>query len=123
MGTFKELFVYKIAFKLAMEIFNISKSFPAEEKFRLTSQIRRSSRSVCSNIAEGYRKRKYEAHFMSKLSDADMENTETKVWLDFALECRYLDDNNHLRLYKQSEEIGKLLSYMIKNPKKFTWAP
>ena len=123
MGTFKDLIVYKIAFKLAMEIFNISKSFPAEEKFGLTSQIRRSSRSVCSNIAEGYRKRKYEAHFMRKLSDADMENTETKVWLDFALECRYLDDNNHLRLYKQSEEIGKLLSYMIKNPKKFTWTP
>ena len=123
MGTFKDLIVYKIAFKLAMEIFNISKSFPAEEKFGLTSQIRRSSRSVCSNIAEGYRKRKYEAHFMSKLSDADMENTETKVWLDFALECRYLDDSNHLRLYKQSEEIGKLLSYMIKNPKKFTWTP
>ena len=123
MGTFKDLIVYKIAFKLAMEIFNISKSFPAEEKFGLTSRIRRSSRSVCSNIAEGYRKRKYEAHFMSKLSDADMENTETKVWLDFALECRYLDDNNHLRLYKQSEEIGKLLSYMIKNPKKFTWTP
>ena len=71
MGTFKDLIVYKIAFKLAMEIFDISKSFPAEEKFGLTSRIRRSSRSVCSNIAEGYRKRKYEAHFMSKLSDAD----------------------------------------------------
>ena len=123
MGTFKDLIVYKIAFKLAMEIFNISKSFPAEEKFGLTSQIRRSSRSVCSNIAEGYRKRKYEAHFMSKLSDADMENTETKVWLDFALECRYFDDNIHLCLYQQSEEIGKLISYMIKNPKRFTWTP
>ena len=73
-----------------MEIFEISKNFPAEEKYSLTDQIRRSSRSVCSNLAEGYRKRQYPAHFISKVSDADMENSETQAWLDFAYKCGYL---------------------------------
>ncbi len=79
MGTLKDLQVYKKAFNAAMEIFQISKDFPPEEKYSLTDQIRRSSRSVCVNLAEGYRKRRYPAHFISKLSDADMENSETQV--------------------------------------------
>jgi four helix bundle protein len=91
MGNFKDLVVYQKAFQLAMEIFLLTKKFPQDEKYGLTSQIRRSSRSVCSNIAEGYRKRRYEAHFKSKLTDADMENTETMVWIDFAFSCKYLE--------------------------------
>ncbi len=90
MGTFKDLTVYKKAFELAMEIFEISKSFPKEETYSLTDQIRRCSRSVCTSIAEAYRKRRYPMHFISKTSDADMENSETQVWLDFARECLFL---------------------------------
>ena len=87
---FRNLAVFKIAFDLAMDIFHVSKKFPKDELYSLTSQIRRSSRSVCSNIGEGYRKRLYEAHFISKISDSDMENTETQVWLDFSLACEYI---------------------------------
>ena len=90
-GSFRDLTVYKKAFTLAMEIFEISKTFPQEEKYSLTDQVRRSSRSVCSNIGEAYRKRRYKAHFVSKSSDGDMENTETRVWLDFAYSCGYID--------------------------------
>ena len=89
---FRDLMAYKKAFSLAMEIYQISKKFPKEEQFSLTNQIRKSSRSVCSNIAEAYRKRTYEAHFISKITDADMENSETIVWLDFALECGYISN-------------------------------
>src|SRR5437868_3342590 len=87
---FKELTVYKKAFVLAMEIFELSKKFPPEEKYDLTSQIRRSSRSVCTSIGEGYRKRHYPAFFISKTSDADMENSETNIWVDFAFNCKYI---------------------------------
>lgn len=89
---FKNLIVYQKAFSLAMEIYNFSKQFPNDELYSLTSQIRRSSRSVCSNIDEGYRKRQYEAYFISKMSDADMENSETQVWLNFAFECKYISE-------------------------------
>lgn len=91
MSTFRDLKVYQKAFKLAMDIFKLSKSFPDEEKFGLIIQIRKSSRSVCSSIAEAYRKRKYPAHFVSKITDADMENSETQVWLDFSMSCKYID--------------------------------
>jgi len=91
MGSFRDLIVYQKAFKLAMDIFKLTKGFPVEEKYGLTSQIRNSSRSVCSSIAEGYRKRQYPAHFISKISDADMENSETQVWLDFSLSCKYIN--------------------------------
>jgi four helix bundle protein len=117
--TFKELTVYKKAFKLAMEIFEETKKFPSDEKYSLTSQIRRSSRSVCSSIAEGYRKRNYEAHFVSKATDADMENSETMVWIDFALSCKYISESLHSRWKKFIEEIGKLLNHMIENPEKY----
>lgn len=83
--SYKTLIGYQKAFALAMKVFRTTKRFPKEEMFGLTDQMRRSSRSVCSNIGEGYRKRKYAAHFVSKMTDADMENTETQVWLDFAL--------------------------------------
>lgn len=102
-----------------MEIFEISKSFPKDEMFGLTMQIRKASRSVCSNIGEGYRKRQYEAHFVSKISDADMENSETQVWLDFALACRYIPENIFTDLTEKSEEVGRLLNYMMENPEKY----
>ncbi|MCU0399558.1 MAG: four helix bundle protein [Algoriphagus sp.] len=116
---FKELLAYQKAFKLAMEIFQLSKSFPREEKHSLTNQIRRSSSSVCVCIAESYRKRKYQAHFISKLSDADMEKSETHVWLEFAFSCEYIERVTHERLVSEVIEIGKLLSFMILNPEKF----
>jgi four helix bundle protein len=116
---FRELLAYQKGFQLAMEIFEISKTFPKEEKYSLTDQIRRSSRSVCANIGEGYRKRQYPAHFISKLSDSDMENTETQVWLDFSLSCEYFSQQVHQQLTEKSEEVGKLLSFMIQNPEKF----
>jgi four helix bundle protein len=120
MGTFRDLTVYKKAFALSMQIHEITKKFPEEEKFGLVSQIRRSSRSVCSCLGEGYRKRIYQAHFVSKSTDADMENTETQVWLDFSLACKYIDDRLYKELNEKSEEVGKLLNHMIKNPEKYT---
>ena len=116
---FKELLAYKKAFALAMKIYSISKSFPKEEKFSLTDQIRRSSRSTCANLAEAYRKRIYPKHFITKLTDSDGENSETVVWLDFALACDYLQKEEYESLYSESLEIGKLLNYMMNNPDKF----
>lgn len=116
---FRELLAYQKGFELAMAIFEISKVFPNEEKFSLTDQIRRSSGSVCSNIGEGYRKRIYPAHFVSKISDSDMENTESQVWLDFALAAKYIDESVYLDMIEKSEEVGRLLSFMIQNPDKF----
>jgi len=117
--SFKDLVVYQKSFSLAMEIFHISKNFPKEEIYSLTGQIRRSSRSVCSNLAEGYRKRRYEAHFISKISDADMENSETQVWLDFALACEYISQEINDDLINKSEEIGRMLNHMIEHPEKY----
>lgn len=119
MSTFRDLKVYQKAFKIAMDIFKLSKSFPDEEKFGLTSQIRKSSRSVCSSIAEAYRKRKYPAHFVSKVTDADMENSETQVWLDFSLSCKYITKQIYGEYKLRSEEIGKMLNHMIENPEKY----
>ena len=116
---FRNLIVYQKAFALAMDVFELTKSFPKEELYALTSQIRNSSRSVCSNTGEGYRKRRYLAHFVSKISDADMENTETQVWLDFALACKYIDREKFDDLNSRSKEVGKLLNHMIENPEKY----
>ena len=116
---FKELLAYQKAFHLAMEIFEISKTFPKEETYSLTDQIRRSSRSVCANLAEAYRKRRYINHFISKLTDCDAENSETNVWLDFALACNYLSQENYNSLTQKSNEVGKLINFMINNPTKF----
>jgi four helix bundle protein len=117
--NFKESTIYKKAFSLAMEIFEISKAFPKEEKYSLTDQVRRSSRSVCANLAEAYRKKRYPAHFISKLTDCDAENSETNVWIDFALACRYINDDTSTSLRIKSEEVGKLLHHMINNPEKY----
>ena len=119
MATFKELIVYQKAFELAMKIFEITKQFPKEEKYSLIDQIRRSSRSVCTNLAEGYRKRQYPAHFVSKVSDADMENTETRVWFDFSLSCAYINQNTYQALMEISIEVGKLLNHMMNFPEKY----
>lgn len=116
---YRDLLVFKKGFELSMEIFRISKKFPKEERYALTDQIRRSSRSVCVNVAEGYRKRRYPAHFISKLSDADMENSESQVWLHFAISCGYISNEEFTNLNAQIEEIGKLLGFMITNPEKF----
>ncbi len=102
-----------------MNIFNITKSFPEEERYGLTIQIRISSRSVCSSIGEAYRKRKYPAHFVSKTTDADMENSETQVWLDFSLSCKYMNKQIYQEYKERSEEIGKMLNHMIENPGKY----
>lgn len=116
---FKELIAYQKAFDLSMEIFNLSKSFPSEEKYSLTDQIRRSSRSVCANIAEAYRKRRYVNHFISKLTDSDAENSETNVWLEFSLKCGYISHEKYSDLYNRNTEVGKIINFMINNPAKF----
>ena len=116
---FRDLKVYQLAYKLAMEIFNESKAFPKEERYSLTDQIRRSSRSVAANIAEGFRKRQYPSMFASKMADADAEATETQVWLDLARDCSYLVPKRHDELIQGYEEIGKMLSAMIQHPERF----
>jgi four helix bundle protein len=115
----KELKVYQAAYALAMEIFRLSKDWPAEEKYSLTNQIRRSSRSVCTNLREGWSKRRYEAHFISKLTDADGENGETETWLDFARDCGYLAAADHARLVDQARQIGAMLGAMLNDPSSF----
>ena len=117
--SFKDLIVYQKAFRLAMEIFHITKNFPKEEKYGLVIQIRKSSRSVCSNLAEAYRKRQYEAHFVSKISDADMENSETQVWLDFSVACKFISKETSDDMTNKSEEVGRMLNHMIQHPEKF----
>ena len=118
-GSFKDLIVYQKAFEQAMRIFEVTKGFPKIEQFSLTDQFRRSSRSVCANLAESWRKRRYVAHFVSKLTDADAEASETTVWLDFSLECGYIDDQVHKELSAQYDEIGRMLGSMIASPEKF----
>ena len=115
----KDLKVYKAAYELAMKIFDLSKCFPPEEKFALTSQIRRSSRSVCLNLREAWAKRRYEAHFISKLTDCDGENSETDSSLDFARDCKYITADQHTKLLALCEEVGRMLGGMIKNPGTF----
>lgn len=115
----KDLDVYKKAYELAMKIFELSRKFPAEEKFALTSQMRRSSRSVCLNLREAWAKRRYEAHFISKLTDCDGENSETNSSLDFARDCGFITTDQYRELAIMSEEIGKMLGSMIKNPDSF----
>lgn len=117
----KELIVYQLAFKVSMEIFQITKSFPKEEIYVLTSQIRRSSRSVCANLAEAFRKRRYEKAFISKLSDSEGEAAETQVWLDYSLECEYLDKELYQKLFDEYEKVIGMLVNMIKHPEKWSF--
>ena len=97
-----------------------SKNFPKEEIYSLTDQVRRSSRSVCTNLAEAYRKKRYPAHFISKVTDSDGENSETNVWFDFAIACKYISKQKHEAMILRNEEIGRLLNnHMINNPDKY----
>jgi len=108
----RELEVYKLAFEAAMEIFELAKGFPREEKYSLTDQVRRSSRSICSNLAEGWRKRRYKAVFINKLSDASQEAAETQTWLEFALACGYIDQNTFEKSDEKYEHIFAMLTTM-----------
>ena len=117
---YKDLIVYQKAYKLAMEVFELSKKFPREEVYALTDQVRRSSRSVCTNMGEGYRKRIYPKHFISKLSDSDGECAETMIHLDFAKDCKYLDKEKHKELIDGYIQIGKMLGSMMSSPEKFS---
>jgi four helix bundle protein len=119
MGTYKDLLLYKKTFALAMEIHTITKKFPKEEMYSLTDQIRRSSRSANICLIEAYRKRKYPNYFVSKLTDVDMENSETQGWLEFSLACDYLSKEIYDKLKEQSDEVGRIVQYMIDNPGKF----
>ena len=115
----QDLEAYRAAYKLAMEVFRVSKAWPAEERYSLTDQIRRSSRSVCANLSEAWGKRRYVAHFTSKLTDADGENLETQTWLNFARDCGYLEDIVFEELTQTSEEVGRLLGGMLAKPEAF----
>ena len=117
--SFKDLIVYQKAYKLAMEIFEISKSFPKEEKYSLTDQIRRSSRSVTSCIAESWAKRRYEKSFVNKLTDSLGEENETEVWLDYSKDCKYIQNEIHETLINEYAEVRKILISMINNTDKW----
>ena len=114
--THHDLEVYQLAFAAAMELFGASKGFPAEERYSLTSQLRRSSRSVCANLAEAWRKRRYEASFLSKLSDAEAEAAETQVWIEFARECGYLDVDWASALHATYDRILGKIVVLISRP-------
>ena len=115
----KDLTVYKLAYNLAMDMFELTKRFPPEEKFALSSQIRRSSRSVCLNLREAWARRRYKAHFLSKLSDCDGENSETDSSVDFAQDCGYISGEQHEQLVEQCAEVGRMLGGMIRKPESF----
>ena len=116
---FKDMTVYKKAFEMARLVFTLSKRFPMEEKYSLTDQVRRSSRSVTAQYAEGYRKKKYPAHFVSKMTDADGENAETQVWLDHAVACEYVSEADIAPIVALSEEVGRMLGDMIDHPERY----
>lgn len=119
----KDLTVYKKAYELAMRVFEVSRCLPAEERYALTGQIRRSSRSVCTNLRETWAKPRYEAHFVSKLTDCDGENSETDTSLDFARDCSYITAQEHKELASLCAEVGKMLGSMIATPEKFLSCP
>ena len=119
-GSFRELRVYQEAFGAAMRIFSLTKQFPAEERFSMVDQMRRSSRSVCANLAEAWRKRRYKAHFISKLSDADGEAEETRVWLEFAYRCRYIEEDDFNQLDDTYDKILGQIVRMLAEPGKWS---
>lgn len=118
-SSFKDLRVYILAFEVQEEIFEISKRFPAEERYALTDQIRRASRSVGANLAEAWQKRRYVAHFVSKLTDADGEQAETQHWLGTATACGYLSEKEQVALLAKCTRIGRMLGTMMAKPEKF----
>jgi four helix bundle protein len=119
MGSYKDLLLYKKSFSLAMEIYAVTKQFPKEETYSLTDQIPRSSRSVNICTIEAYRKRRFPNYFVSKLTDVDMENSETQGWLEFSLACNYITKETYDNLLSQTDEIERITQYMINNPEKF----
>lgn len=112
-----ELIVYQRAFAVSMKLYAVSKSFPIEERYSLIDQLRRSSRSVCANLAEAWRKRRYHAAFVSKLSDSEAEAAETQVWIQFAVECKYMNPDDARLVYTEYDEVIAMLVNMINNPK------
>jgi four helix bundle protein len=118
-SSFKDLRVYQLAFKLQQEIFDASNGFPQEERYALTDQIRRASRSIGANLAEAWQKRAYIAHFVSKLTDADGEQAETQHWLDTALACNYISDREQNAMLSKCLRIGQMLGVMKAKPEKF----
>ena len=118
-GSFKELIVYQKAYKLAMDIFEVSKKFPKEEKYSLTDQIRRSSRAVTSSLAESWAKRRYEKSFINKLTDSLGEEHETETWLDYSRDCQYISLATHEKILTGYEEVRKMIISMINNPDKW----
>ena len=119
MGSYNGSIVYQKAYKLSMDIFERPKKFQPEEKYSLTDQIRRSSRSACVNLEEAYRRRKYKADFVSKLTDSSTENAETQVWLDFSKDCSFIEIHEYEDLKARNDEVGKMIWHMIENPDKF----
>jgi len=119
--THRDLKVFQLSFEAGMEIFRISKTFPREETYSLTDQIRRSSRSVSGNLAEAFRKRKYPKSFVSKLSDSEGEAAETQVWLDYALKCQYIDEKVHNSLNDKYDHIIAMLVNMSHKPENWTF--
>ena len=115
----QELEVYRLAYTLAMDIFALRTKWPPEERYALTDQVRRSSRSVCANLSEAWGKRRYEAHFVSKLTDADAENSETHTWLDFAADCGYVDADECRPLRESNRSVGRMIGAMLKAPQPF----
>ena len=115
----KELTVYQREYELSMRVFVVTKAFPREERYALTSQMRRSSRSICLNLREAWAKRRYEPAFIAKLTDCDGENSETDSALDFAHDCGYIDQDTHKELTRLTGEIGRMLGSMIQRPDKF----
>ena len=118
--VYRDLEIYQVAFAAAMEIFEVSKKFPAEERYSLTDQIRRSSRSVCANLGEAWRKRRYEAAFIAKISDCQAEATETQIWLEFSVKCQYLDPEAGRKLYRSYDEVSGQLATMLRNASNWT---
>jgi len=119
--THKDLEVYKMAFNSAMKIFELTKTFPKEETYSLTDQIRRSSRSICSNLGEAFRKRRYPKAFIAKLSDSEGESAETQIWLDFAISCKYISPEIYEELYSEYENvIGKIVRMSL-HPENWSW--
>ena len=114
-----DLKVYQLSFEAGMEVFELSKKFPKEEKYSLTDQIRRSSRSVSGNIAEAWRKRRYPKSFVAKLSDSDGEAAETQVWLDYSLACNYIETSEHDALYDKYDHIIAMLTNMMNKPEQW----
>jgi len=121
--SFRGLIVYKKAFELACKIYEVTRSFPKEEMFSLTDQIRRSSRSICSNLAEAWGRKIYHKVFVNKLSDALAEQMETEVWLDFCVRHHYIDNVTYTTLIDEYGEISRMLTAMLKNPEKFSRKP